>query len=465
MASTRSPARRRPEGTIPFGPHRARPRGAHADRDGTSVAAHDRRIRAAQGASRSIPRQPLAREKLMMLARGRDHEVFDRAIDVQVSRLRKLVEPDPANPRYIQTVWGFGYVFVPDEAAASAAAAPPSLRLWPRSLFGRLALLLLAVVALAVLTSRLLFRVDRATLLARQFGETKLAELQAMRAALAAGDGPVQAGCRSSNCAPTTTCGSSPRPSGRCAGAAPGGPLHAGRGRAPARRLGPETEIRFAAAAAAPLRARGGGSARLLGRHFRCRRGPPSRIFRPAPRMDVVVLTFLLIAAFLFARYLARPLRELKAAVARVGRGEAPAPLPESGPSEIAALSRGFNPMVGEPAADRAGSGRAPRRAYRTTCARRSRGCASGSRSAPPTSRRASRHGRRHRGDGSDHRPVPRLRAQRHGHRIRIASDPDAIVAAASTATRAPGKTCASPPGACRPSRSSRRRSHAWWPI
>ena len=65
------------------------------------------------------PRQPLAREKLMMLARGRDHDVFDRAIDVQVSRLRKLIEPDPANPRYIQTVWGFGYVFVPGDATTS----------------------------------------------------------------------------------------------------------------------------------------------------------------------------------------------------------------------------------------------------------------------------------------------------------------------------------------------------------
>jgi DNA-binding response OmpR family regulator len=62
------------------------------------------------------PGQPLAREKLMLLARGRDHDVFDRAIDVQVSRLRKLVEPDPANPRYLQTIWGFGYVFVPDAA-------------------------------------------------------------------------------------------------------------------------------------------------------------------------------------------------------------------------------------------------------------------------------------------------------------------------------------------------------------
>ena len=69
------------------------------------------------------PRQPLAREKLMHLARGRDHDVFDRAIDVQVSRLRKLIEPDPANPRYIQTVWGFGYVFVPADGTPDAAAA------------------------------------------------------------------------------------------------------------------------------------------------------------------------------------------------------------------------------------------------------------------------------------------------------------------------------------------------------
>ncbi|ENO80222.1 osmolarity response regulator transcription factor OmpR [Thauera sp. 63] len=61
------------------------------------------------------PRQPLSRDKLMELARGREYGVFDRAIDVQISRLRKLVEDDPAKPRYIQTVWGFGYVFVPDD--------------------------------------------------------------------------------------------------------------------------------------------------------------------------------------------------------------------------------------------------------------------------------------------------------------------------------------------------------------
>ena len=66
------------------------------------------------------PRQPLSRDKLMELARGREYGVFDRAIDVQVSRLRKLVEDDPAKPRYIQTVWGFGYVFVPDDQKGAA---------------------------------------------------------------------------------------------------------------------------------------------------------------------------------------------------------------------------------------------------------------------------------------------------------------------------------------------------------
>jgi DNA-binding response OmpR family regulator len=61
------------------------------------------------------PRQPLSRDKLMELARGREMEVYDRSIDVQISRLRKLIETEPGNPRHIQTVWGFGYVFVPED--------------------------------------------------------------------------------------------------------------------------------------------------------------------------------------------------------------------------------------------------------------------------------------------------------------------------------------------------------------
>lgn len=60
------------------------------------------------------PRAPLSRDKLMELARGREFGAFDRSIDVQVSRLRKLIEDDPSKPTFIQTVWGFGYVFIPD---------------------------------------------------------------------------------------------------------------------------------------------------------------------------------------------------------------------------------------------------------------------------------------------------------------------------------------------------------------
>ncbi|OGB32625.1 MAG: two-component system response regulator OmpR [Burkholderiales bacterium RIFCSPLOWO2_12_FULL_61_40] len=61
------------------------------------------------------PRVPLSREKLAQLSRGREFEAFDRSLDVQVSRLRKLIETDPTSPRHIQTVWGVGYVFVPDD--------------------------------------------------------------------------------------------------------------------------------------------------------------------------------------------------------------------------------------------------------------------------------------------------------------------------------------------------------------
>ncbi|HUF82817.1 MAG TPA: two-component system response regulator OmpR [Burkholderiales bacterium] len=67
------------------------------------------------------PRAPLSRDKLMELARGREFGAFDRSIDVQVSRLRKLIEPDPAKPVYIQTVWGFGYVFISDGKADNVA--------------------------------------------------------------------------------------------------------------------------------------------------------------------------------------------------------------------------------------------------------------------------------------------------------------------------------------------------------
>ncbi len=59
-------------------------------------------------------RKPLSRDKLMNLARGREYSAMERSIDVQISRLRKIIEENPVYPRYIQTVWGLGYVFIPD---------------------------------------------------------------------------------------------------------------------------------------------------------------------------------------------------------------------------------------------------------------------------------------------------------------------------------------------------------------
>ncbi len=70
----------------------------------------------------SNPGRPMKRERLLELTRGDDSESFDRAIDVQIHRLRRLIEDDPAKPRYLQTVWGVGYVFVPDTEATAESA-------------------------------------------------------------------------------------------------------------------------------------------------------------------------------------------------------------------------------------------------------------------------------------------------------------------------------------------------------
>jgi len=59
------------------------------------------------------PQRVLSREQLLDLARGRSANALDRSIDTQVSRLRKKLETDPAEPRIIRTVWGGGYVFTP----------------------------------------------------------------------------------------------------------------------------------------------------------------------------------------------------------------------------------------------------------------------------------------------------------------------------------------------------------------
>lgn len=59
-------------------------------------------------------RRVLSRDELISLASGRKRVSLSRSVDILISRLRQVLEDDPASPRYIQTVWGRGYMFVPD---------------------------------------------------------------------------------------------------------------------------------------------------------------------------------------------------------------------------------------------------------------------------------------------------------------------------------------------------------------
>jgi two-component system, OmpR family, phosphate regulon response regulator OmpR len=96
-----------------FGPYSLHLDSHSLDRDGENVPLTSGEFRLLSTLARH-PRRPLGRDRLIELAYGRDHVATDRAIDSQIMRLRKLIETEPSAPRFIQTVWGVGYVFVPD---------------------------------------------------------------------------------------------------------------------------------------------------------------------------------------------------------------------------------------------------------------------------------------------------------------------------------------------------------------
>lgn len=65
------------------------------------------------------PRQVLDRDRLLDMVQGREAHLFDRAVDNQVSRLRRKIEVDSRNPQLIQTVWGGGYMLAADVRRAA----------------------------------------------------------------------------------------------------------------------------------------------------------------------------------------------------------------------------------------------------------------------------------------------------------------------------------------------------------
>jgi two-component system, OmpR family, response regulator len=68
------------------------------------------------------PRQVLDRDRLLDMVQGREAHLFDRAVDNQISRLRRKIEVDSKNPALIQTVWGGGYMLAAEVRRVAAPA-------------------------------------------------------------------------------------------------------------------------------------------------------------------------------------------------------------------------------------------------------------------------------------------------------------------------------------------------------
>jgi two-component system, OmpR family, phosphate regulon response regulator OmpR len=99
---------------VSFGPFTLDPSEMSLTRDGEAVVLSSREIKLLMALATSRGRT-LSRAQLIDRVLGTDAVVTDRAIDVQVNRLRKALGEDPDNPKWIKTVWGAGYVL----AAAS----------------------------------------------------------------------------------------------------------------------------------------------------------------------------------------------------------------------------------------------------------------------------------------------------------------------------------------------------------
>jgi two-component system, OmpR family, osmolarity sensor histidine kinase EnvZ len=219
------------------------------------------------------------------------------------------------------------------------------MTLWPRSLFGRLILLLVTVVGLVALTTFLLFNRDRAALLAQQFNDTKLVQMKALRASLEGADGPARREtlARLGREYGVRIIPESERPT---IGVAAVGATMQGLQERLQEGLGEGTEVRISPRARQLfVRIQAGDDGYWIGFAL-----PPRAQTEDIPTRALALATsiivLVLLAAFAFARYLARPLHRLRVAVERVGRGETPGTLPESGTSEIAAVNRGFNAMI-----------------------------------------------------------------------------------------------------------------------
>lgn len=102
------------EGAIAFGPYRLELERHRLLCDGKEVALTTGEF-ALLRVFAEHPNRVLERDRLLERLNGYERNPFDRSIDVRVNRLRRKIERDPANPNYIRTVWGEGYMFCPQD--------------------------------------------------------------------------------------------------------------------------------------------------------------------------------------------------------------------------------------------------------------------------------------------------------------------------------------------------------------
>jgi two-component system phosphate regulon response regulator OmpR len=98
-------------GALRFGPFRLDLQRQELLKDGELVALNAAEMRLLCALAET-PNRPVSRANLLERAKGREHEALARSVDVQVLRLRQILEVDAGSPRHIRTVWGLGYMLI-----------------------------------------------------------------------------------------------------------------------------------------------------------------------------------------------------------------------------------------------------------------------------------------------------------------------------------------------------------------
>ena len=106
-----SSAKQEPETELRSGPFQPNIRSRSLTRDGQKIDLTQVEFQLMEHFMRN-PNVALDRSALLTTVWGDSYFGDDKIVDVNVRRLRMKIEPEPSNPKYLTTVWGFGYKWV-----------------------------------------------------------------------------------------------------------------------------------------------------------------------------------------------------------------------------------------------------------------------------------------------------------------------------------------------------------------